>query len=174
MAVSDVNIIHLLLLLSTVKRLISQIPLARAAAAGNLGHLSDVSHTWRGVTFGMVPHHPTSPTTHPTSRDILERCVRGLTQNANESFNSKIWSRARKAKFAGFKRLSFVAESAILNHNFGYQEASLMKSFKVNSKTLRKFFSQQDKERRRHSKGKLQPKAKKREQKIGDYAPSDF
>ncbi|KAG0714033.1 hypothetical protein GWK47_014917 [Chionoecetes opilio] len=116
---------------------------------------------------------PILPTTHLTSHDILERCVCRLTQNANENFHSKMWSRARKAKFIGFKRLSFVVESAILDHNFDYQKASLMKSFKVNSKAQRKSLSQQNKERR-HSKGKLQPKAKKREQTSGDYAPSDF
>ncbi|KAG0730014.1 hypothetical protein GWK47_029160 [Chionoecetes opilio] len=118
--------------------------------------------------------HPIPLTTHPISHDILERCVRGLTQNANESFHSKLWSRAQKVKFVSFKRLSFVAESAILDHNFGYQKASLLKSFKVNSKALRKSLSQQDKERRRHSKGKLQPKAKKKEQTLGDYTPGDF
>ncbi|KAG0728327.1 hypothetical protein GWK47_032711 [Chionoecetes opilio] len=137
------------------------------ATRGAVPHLTHA----RDTTFVLWFPHPTTPTTHPTSRDILERCVRGLTQNANGSFHSKIWSCVQKAKFAGFKRLSFVAESAILDHNLGYQKASLMKSFKVNSKALRKFFSQQDKERRRHSKGKLQPKAKKKEQKTGDYVP---
>ncbi|KAG0730584.1 hypothetical protein GWK47_027929 [Chionoecetes opilio] len=117
-------------------------------------------HVKRVNAWFPPPYPPTIP---PTSRDILERCVRGLTQNANESFYSKMWSSAWKSKFVGFKRLSFVAESAILDHNFGYQKTSLLKSFKVNSKALRKSLSQ-DKERRRHSKGKLQLKAKKREQ----------
>ncbi|KAG0724711.1 hypothetical protein GWK47_040031 [Chionoecetes opilio] len=145
----------------------------RATSAGARG--PDSSTLDEQVTIGIrawlyycnrwfLPPYP--PNTHPTSRDILERCVHGLTQNANESFHSMTWSRARKAKFAGFTRLSFVAELAILDHNFGYQKASLLKSFKVNSKALRKSLSQQDKEKR-HSKGNYNPKTKKKKTNIG-------
>lgn len=35
-----------------------------------------------------------------SEKELFERCVRGLTQNANESFHSKIWNRAHKTKFA--------------------------------------------------------------------------
>lgn len=31
-----------------------------------------------------------------SSEDILKRCLRGLTQNKNESFHSKMWARAKK------------------------------------------------------------------------------
>ncbi|KAG0714293.1 hypothetical protein GWK47_014426 [Chionoecetes opilio] len=105
--------------------------------------------------------HPIPLPTHPISHDILERCVRGLTQNANESFHSKLWSLAQKVKFVSFKRLSFVAESAILDHNFGYQKASLLKSFKVNSKALRKSLSQQDKKEEGTAR-QATPKAKRK------------
>ncbi|KAG0725515.1 hypothetical protein GWK47_038523 [Chionoecetes opilio] len=109
--------------------------------------------------LSMVPPTPHPPTTHPTSCDILERCDCELTQNANESFPSKMWSCARKAKFAGFKRLSFVAVSNIGPY-FWLSEGKPAE-IKVNSKALR-FSLSQDKERK-HSKGKLQPKAKKKE-----------
>lgn len=113
-----------------------------------------------------------------TSQDLLERCVRGLTQNANESFHSKMWARARKAKFAGLSRLHFVAQTAILDHNFGYQKASLLTKFELNFMGLQKVFKHQDTERRRHSKGeKSRPKTKdqeKQQQQQQDYAAGAF
>lgn len=83
-----------------------------------------------------------------TKEDLLQRCVRGLTQNANESFHSKMWARARKAKFAGLARLHFVAQTAILDHNFGYQKASLLSKFTLHTRALQKVFKQQDRQKK--------------------------
>lgn len=109
-----------------------------------------------------------------TSKDILERCVRGLTQNANESFHSKMWARASKAKFAGFSRLQFVAQSAVLDHNFGYQKACLLTNFNITSKALRRSLTTQDKERKRHSKAQQRPKTKSKEKTSSQYEPGAF
>ena len=107
-------------------------------------------------------------------KDILERCVRGLTQNANESFHSKMWSRASKAKFAGFSRLSFVAQSAILNHNFGYQKACLLTAFSIKSKALRRSLTAQEQERKRHSQAQKKPKREKKGETSTHYGPGAF
>lgn len=86
-----------------------------------------------------------------TTKDILKRCVRGFTQKGNENFHAKMWARARKAKFAGLCRLQFVAETAILDHTFGYQKASLIKTLNMDSMELQQSLKKQDIDRRRHS-----------------------
>lgn len=63
-----------------------------------------------------------------TSDELLKRCLRGKTQNPNEFLHSKIWSKCNKIKFFGFDRVKFVAQISILDHNFGYKDASLMKA----------------------------------------------
>lgn len=60
-------------------------------------------------------------------RDISERCLRGLTQNANGSFHAKTWAQASKSNFDSFPRIRFVTLSAVLDDIFGYQEAKLLK-----------------------------------------------
>lgn len=107
-----------------------------------------------------------------TTKDILERCVRGLTQNANESFHSKMWARARKTKFAGLSRLSFVAQSAILDHNYGYRKACLLPTLNINPKALRRSLTSADQERRMHH--EAQQKPKKKEKASADYEPGGF
>ena len=47
-----------------------------------------------------------------TNKNLLEKCLKGLTQNANESFNNLIWNRCPKGSFCGKIRIvSAVAES---------------------------------------------------------------
>ena len=40
-----------------------------------------------------------------TKADILQKCLHGLTQNPNESFNSTIWERAPKTVYCGLDPL---------------------------------------------------------------------
>lgn len=54
----------------------------------------------------------------------VEQCLKGHTQNPNESFHSKIWKKVSKDKFSGFYRVKFTCESTILEHNFGYTLSS--------------------------------------------------
>lgn len=109
-----------------------------------------------------------------TTKDILERCVRGLTQNANESFHSKMWSRASKTKFSGLKRLSFVAQSAILDHNYGYRKACLLPALNINTKALRRSLTTEDEERKRHHEVQMKPKRKQKEKASAEYEPGGF
>ena len=103
----------------------------------------------------------------------VERYVRRLTQNANESFHSRMWGRASKAKFAGFSRLSFVAESAVLDHNFGYRKACLLTAFNIKSQALRRSLETQDEERNRHSQAQKKQKTS-REETSTQYEPGAF
>lgn len=79
-----------------------------------------------------------------SSDDIMQRCLRGLTQNDNESFHSKLWARAHNTKFAGLSKLQFMARAAILDHNFGYERASLLKILKLGSPALGDSLRKQD------------------------------
>lgn len=60
--------------------------------------------------------------TELSSPALLERCLRGASQNQNESLDSKLWLHQSKVKFAGMKRVTFVTQLTILDHNFGYVE----------------------------------------------------
>ena len=51
---------------------------------------------------------------HP---DLLRRCVLGLTQNQNESFNATIWKRCPKEKNFGVKSVNNAVASATLTWN---------------------------------------------------------
>lgn len=73
---------------------------------------------------------------------LLERCLRGENQNRNEGLHSKLWCHQSKAKFAGHKRVTFVTQLTIIDHNFGYEAnhflAYLRFSFTYNSVVARK------------------------------------
>ena len=53
------------------------------------------------------------------SDKLLERCVHGLTQNDNESFNQIIWKKAPKDVFVARKTLEIAVASAVLSFNDG-------------------------------------------------------
>ena len=50
---------------------------------------------------------------------LLSRCLRGMTQNANESLHSQIWQRCPKHTFAGLGRVEIAMISAVANFNSG-------------------------------------------------------
>jgi hypothetical protein len=50
---------------------------------------------------------------------LLQRCVSGNTQNANECLHSLIWSRCSKENFASRKRVQFAVTVAAGEFNFG-------------------------------------------------------
>ena len=54
-------------------------------------------------------------------RSLLGRCVRGETQNANESLHAKIWAKCPKTGFVGLERLTVATCSAIAEFNSGVE-----------------------------------------------------
>lgn len=54
-----------------------------------------------------------------TSKELLSRCVRGLTQNSNESLNSVVWSILSKSKHHGFSSVQGAAAAAAVYFNGG-------------------------------------------------------
>ena len=51
----------------------------------------------------------------------LKKCLHGLTQNQNESFNSMIWERAPKTTYCGYEKLEFAVYDACAHFNYGRQ-----------------------------------------------------
>ncbi|CAF3064653.1 unnamed protein product, partial [Rotaria sp. Silwood2] len=64
-----------------------------------------------------------------TSKELLRRCLRGITQNSNESLNSIVWSILSKSKHHGYRSVRGCAALAAMYFNSG-------------SKILIKYFSQ--------------------------------
>ena len=50
---------------------------------------------------------------------MLEKCLHGKTQNANECFNGMIWERLPKTKYVGFEKLKLGVFDDIANFNYG-------------------------------------------------------
>lgn len=75
------------------------------------------------------PHHPAFsreiakelvPLYNRLSRkELLERCARMKTQNANESYNSLVWRRCPKTDFASRRTVETAAALAVLEFNLG-------------------------------------------------------
>lgn len=63
-----------------------------------------------------------------TTPELLQKCMKGRTQNPNESVHSKVWQKASKDKFCGLHRLKFVTRITVLEHNFGHTEGNLLHS----------------------------------------------
>ena len=61
-----------------------------------------------------------------TRTELLERCLKGRTQNLNESLHSKLWAKCSKTKYSGPNRVRFAASVTVMDHNFGYLDASLL------------------------------------------------
>ena len=60
------------------------------------------------------------PIYHDLTKDtVLSRCLHGVTQNANESFNSTIWERVPKLNFCGMEKLMLAVYDAIAVYNYG-------------------------------------------------------
>ena len=49
----------------------------------------------------------------------LSKCLHGIIQNANESFNSTVWERLPKSTYCGMKKLQFAVYDAIPIYNNG-------------------------------------------------------
>ena len=54
-----------------------------------------------------------------TKTEALQRCLHGLTQNPNESFNSTIWERAHQTVNCGLDTLELAVLDAVANYNYG-------------------------------------------------------
>lgn len=81
------------------------------------------SHTFKNLFLSRISpialQHVREVFEELTAPDILGRCLRGVTQNQNESLHSKLWAKTSKTKYVGLFRVAFVAKVTTLEHNFG-------------------------------------------------------
>ena len=96
-----------------------------------------------------------------TTEELLGKCLKGRTQNANESFHAKLWSRVSKAKFTSLQTLTYVIAGAVSSHNIGYLKGSFTRSDLgfISTEATKNKLQGSDKERLRKS---LTPKGQKR------------
>ncbi|KAG7160613.1 hypothetical protein Hamer_G001907 [Homarus americanus] len=98
---------------------------------------------------------------HGLSSEGSDSCCcffqRGLAEGKGEE---GMWTHALKTKFVGLHRAQFVAKTVILDHNYGYQDASLLKAMKKDSLALEKSLKDQDVIRQRHATLRARPKRK--------------
>lgn len=86
-----------------------------------------------------------------TAPDILRKCLKGVTQNPNESLHSKIWI---KCKVARRFRVLFVTRVTVLDHNFG-RKRNLLSHLLGTSATISQALEEQDWETDRKGRAKI-------------------
>ena len=62
------------------------------------------------------------------SDELLRKCLHGLTQNQNESFNGTVWNRVPKETYVGLRQFEIGIYDAISNFNMG--NVSIVNTFK--------------------------------------------
>ena len=66
-----------------------------------------------------VAKHVKEVYTRLSHKDLLGRCKRGLTQNANESLHSMVWQKCPKTSFVGIERVVSATCGAVAEFNAG-------------------------------------------------------
>ncbi|GFO27487.1 hypothetical protein PoB_005399200 [Plakobranchus ocellatus] len=127
-----------------------------------------------------------------TSDNLLSRCERKATQNANESFHSSVWAKCSKSQFHSRQRMEVAVTSAAAEYNFGPSSVNELRGLLQNQagehsarlaevrakkrldKSLEK--NQQPEKRRRKIRKEAQDKAQREEEEAegAAYAPGMF
>lgn len=98
---------------------------------------------------------------------LLERCVRGATQNRNECINSMVWVRCPKHKHHGVKVIRCAVASAVCHfHSGAASRVSVMNRLSIPAGMFTKKASEK-KDKRRLKKSDLQASAKEKKRRQG-------
>lgn len=120
-----------------------------------------------------------------SDKKLLQRCVRGKTQNSNESLHSMIWELAPKDKHASLFSIEAAVAEAVMNFNAGRERtsAAILHELSMNpGQRSTKRMHEKDKRRlvssarKRASADNVQRTLKKRHKGGGqrDYAPGAY
>ncbi|KAK8720371.1 hypothetical protein OTU49_013370 [Cherax quadricarinatus] len=60
-----------------------------------------------------------------TSDEMMQRCIKGRTQNSNLSLHHRIWSYSNKAKYQTKRHADFAVSHAVADFNSGYVRSCL-------------------------------------------------
>ena len=106
--------------------------------------------------------------TRLTNDELLKRCLKGETQNRNESVNGQLWSRCPKSKFCGKRRVVIaVCETVGVFNTGAANKANLMNSCGIShGRNMLKALRKEDKERIVFASHKVSSKYRKRRQEI--------
>ena len=99
---------------------------------------------------------------------LLQRCLKGITQNQNESLHGMLWRRCPKTCFSGKRKVKIAACLSVGNFNIGASAiADVLKALdiKCGNQTLR-YFRNADKSRLKGAAIKVSKKYKDRRQKL--------
>ena len=88
-----------------------------------------------------------------TSDDLLKKCLKGRTQNPNESIHSKLWNKLRKTKSYGLKTVQHAVAQTANEHNVGYANSNVLKTIGFSHSTVQResLDMSKDKIRQAHS-----------------------
>ncbi|KAK3872326.1 hypothetical protein Pcinc_022544 [Petrolisthes cinctipes] len=111
-----------------------------------------------------------------TRHDLLERCMKGRTQNVNESFHSKLWKKCVKVKFHGNKKVEFAFKMAALEHNCGYKSGTLLDKILGGDPTARGLNLQEEGRLTSSAKKSLKRRKRRKVEEEGesDYVPGGY
>ena len=97
---------------------------------------------------------------------LLERCIRGTTQNPNECLNSMVWVRCPKHKHHGAKVVRFAAASAVCHFHKGAEcRIDIMEKLSIPGGVhTRHIFSKKDSKRLQKAESQATAKEKRHRQ----------
>ena len=61
-----------------------------------------------------------------SNKDLLKKCLNGMTQNQNESFNAMIWAHIPKPTYVLFSQLQLRVYDDVANFNIGRKPRTLI------------------------------------------------
>ena len=111
----------------------------------------------------ILPHNTMIPPDF-VPYELLKKCLRGDTQNLNESFNSLVWARSPKIEFSTKATVEITVSHAVLVFNSGRQSlASVIERLGTHAGPLCKAnLAAQDSYRIKRSQSREAEEAKKR------------
>ena len=100
--------------------------------------------------------------------DLLSRCLKGITQNQNESANGQLWSRCPKTKFCGVRKVRIaVCETVAVFNTGAANKAEVLGMCGVAAgQNMMKALRKEDQNRIRNAEKKISEKYRRQRQKL--------
>ncbi|KAK3883276.1 hypothetical protein Pcinc_012405 [Petrolisthes cinctipes] len=107
------------------------------------------SHSEMKVSFTLLPDQlqlVRKVYERLTNDDMMKRCLKGHTQNPNESFHSRVWLYSPKHLNTSKNKLDFAVARAVSVYNAGYKDSNIYESLGIPfTKTTEKYLDNKDK-----------------------------
>ncbi|KAK3873554.1 hypothetical protein Pcinc_021430 [Petrolisthes cinctipes] len=107
------------------------------------------SHSEMKVSFTLLPDQlqlVRKVYERLTNDDMMKRCLKGHTQNPNESFHSRVWLYSPKHLNTSKNKLDFAVARAVSVYNAGYKDSNIYESLGIPfTKTTEKYLDNNDK-----------------------------